>query len=355
MKRNSLLLVILLCTVSFGTTRFLLESELRTDYNGSATNNFLTSYTYDTQGNRLLTRVWDGLDSINKTPISKCMISYTLNGLVAEELLLGQLGDTLSICRYAYKDSMPVLCKVLRKDGTLRYSDSLLYDVNKHQVEMRRYTSASAMTYYHRYSYNVSGQKVADTLYEQVNAPAYIPTQAVIFSYNTDGSVNSEASWRISGSQYYLIRTVKFGYSSLQLISATTYEGDGTSNVLMDSLAYAFDNFGNRTQEEEYDNARIKLHRIVYTWHDTQITAVGVSAAQNSLSLVPVTRERSIVFSRPFSGSAAIYGMNGKAIDARIMENAVRYDLPSSLGKGHYILSLACGNTVTGHQITIIK
>lgn len=96
MKKNGFLLVIFLWVFSFGNNRFVLESELRTDYDGSGVNNFLTAYTYDAQGNRLMKRVWAGIDSLSG-PISRCSYSYTINGLVAEELLLDQLGDAPSI------------------------------------------------------------------------------------------------------------------------------------------------------------------------------------------------------------------------------------------------------------------
>lgn len=354
MKKNGFLLVIFLWVFSFGNNRFVLESELRTDYNGSGVNNFLTAYTYDAQGNRLMKRVWAGIDSLSG-PISKCSYSYTINGLVAEELLLGQLGDTLSIVQYTYTDSLPVSVKILRKDGSLRYADSLLYDMNKQLVEMRRYNSSMTMTFYHRYTYDAPGRKTADSLYESSGPSTYVPTQTVAVAYNNDGTVSSEASWRISGSQQYLISTVKFGYASLLLVSAATYEGDGTGNRLIDSLAYAYDSFGNRIQEELFDNERVKNHKIVFTWRDTLVTALAKTEAPKSIGQMVLYRDRSIVFNRPFTGSAAVYGMNGKAIAAATLKNTDRYYLPAALCEGHYILSLACGKTVTNHQITIIR
>ena len=51
-------------TLCFGSSRFVLDAELRTNFsdNGSTTQ-FLTGYTYDVNGNRVQSRVWNGADS----------------------------------------------------------------------------------------------------------------------------------------------------------------------------------------------------------------------------------------------------------------------------------------------------
>lgn len=352
MNRNGFLLVLLICAFSFAGNRFILRSELLTDYSGNT--NFLTCYNYDAQGNRLQERVWEGVDSIT-SPISMCKYSYNAGGMLDQELLLGTLGDTLSLARYIYGNGLPVSVRVLRSDQTLRYLDSLLYDQNNRLVEMRRYNAAMGMTFYHRYSYAPSGRKTADSLYELQGPSTYVPTQAILFDYNTDGSVRTEASWRVSAAQWYLISTVKFGYSALLLASAATYEGNGAGTRMTDSLAYLYDSFGNRAQEERFDPDRVKLHRIVYSWFDTGTTRIARAAGPGLAAPKVSVSNHSIHFSRPYTGVAMIYSLNGKRIAKGSIERSVRYNLPESISQGGYILALASGNSVTSHKIIITR
>ena len=197
MRQITLLMLILAPALCLGANRFLLDSELRTNFadNGSTTQ-FLTGYTYDASGNRVMQRVWSGTDSaVAPMSIDKC--TYDAGGNITQELLLSG-GDTLGIVRYVYGGGKLIAVHTLAKDGTLRFTDSLLYDGQGRNIEEQRISSAGVKTYFHRYTLNAQGKMVADSLYEQVST-SYVAEQAVLFTYNPDSTVATETQWRLSG------------------------------------------------------------------------------------------------------------------------------------------------------------
>lgn len=113
-----------------GANRFLLQTELRTNYNGGTSGKFLTGYTYDESGNHIQKRVFDGIDSTTAL-MSREVLSYNTNGQLTQDLLLSATGDTLSIVRNTYGTSGLESASTLNKDGSTRFIDSLFYCSNK--------------------------------------------------------------------------------------------------------------------------------------------------------------------------------------------------------------------------------
>ena len=137
MRRFTLMMFLIAPAFCLGADRFLLDSELRTNFadNGSTTQ-FLTGYAYDASGNRVQSRVWSGTDS-SASPMSIDKFTYDAGSNITQELLLSG-SDTSAIVQYAYRGGKLIAVRTLAKDGTPRFTDSLLYDGEGRNIEEQR-------------------------------------------------------------------------------------------------------------------------------------------------------------------------------------------------------------------------
>jgi|GEM_PF-2363157 len=347
MRRKTALITIVVFLLApsfcFGAERFLLESELRSNYGATGTTVFLTGYTYDANGNRVLARVWSGSDSMT-APMSSVTFTYDISGNCTEELLLAGT-DTLTIVRYVYGNGKLLAVRMLKKDGTLRFTDSLLYDGQDRKIEEQRLSPAGVKTFYHRYTLNTQGKTIADSLYELI-ASSYDATQAVIFTYNPESTVATEKQWRLSGGSWYCISTTFMRYTAGSLYSVVMYERDGVGTGMTDSLAYAYDGFGNRTSEEAYDGNRTLMHSIVYTWRDTQTSVTLISGkTRNAQRFILSNKQgRLTVDLMPKErGEIILYTIAGKLICRTAVNHSCIVPLQGVVGKGSYIAIFTSG------------
>ena len=335
-----LLSIWLLITVSlcFGSSRFLLDAELRTNFSDNAsTTQLLTGYTYDANGNRIQSRVWNGADSA-VAPMSTDKFTYDGSGNVTEEFLLSG-SDTATIVRYVYSGGNLVAVHTLSKNGTLRYADSLLYDGQGRNVEEQRISSAGVKTFYHRYTLNASGKTAADSLYE-LDSTLYVATQAVLFTYNTDTTVATETQWRQTSGSWYCISTAFMSYAAGSLASVATHERDGVGTAMIDSLAYTYDANNNRTKDEDYDGTKTLIYRIVYTWRDTQPTIalmIGKSREDQRFCLSVRQGRMTANLSSQDRGMITIFDMTGKRMCRIAVDRSGTVSLNGLIGKGSYI------------------
>lgn len=121
-----LVCVVLVQSVCLAQERFVLKSELRTNFSEGGSVSAFTGYHYDTRGNRIERRVFDGIDS-TVALMSSVKYSYDAQDRCIEELLVEAGGDTLSIVRYTWGADGLISAVTLSKDGRVRYSDSLRY------------------------------------------------------------------------------------------------------------------------------------------------------------------------------------------------------------------------------------
>ena len=333
MRTCVLACVMLAQGVCLAQERFVLDAELRTNFSGGGSVSAYTAYHYDTEGNRIERRVFDGVDSAAAL-MSSVHYSYDAQDRCTEELLVDDGGDTLSIVRYTWGADGMLSAATLRKDGSVRFDDSLRY-VGGVLRAQERYSAAGELTWYRNYGYE-GGLPAADTLYEPDGGGGFAATQARLLSRNADSTVASEAQWRVASGAWYLISTTMMAYTDKELVSATTYEGDGASLRLIDSLAFTVDSWGNRTLEEHFDNDRTKTYEIVYTWQDTQPTAAIASRAPVARKSV-VWRNGRVAFGRPVSGSLVLCRIDGRRVCVQRFEGVESTPLPISLGAGRYV------------------
>jgi hypothetical protein len=313
--------------------RFVLDAELRTNFSGGGSVSAYTAYHYDTEGNRVERRVFDGVDSAAAL-LSSVRYTYDAQDRCTEELLVDDGGDTLSIVRYTWGADGMLSAATLRKNGAVRFTDSLRYTGGLLSA-LERYNGAGERTWYRRYGYE-DGLAATDSLYEPDGGGGFAATQARLLSRNADSTVASEAQWRVAGGAWYLISTTVMSYTDKELVSATTYEGDGASLRLMDSLAYTVDSDGNRTLEEHFDNERTKTYAIAYTWRDTQPTTTIAQGAGPVRSRV-AWRNGRVEFGRPVSGSLVVFSVDGRRVWEQRLANAEFAAVPAALGAGRYV------------------
>jgi hypothetical protein len=335
------ILVLLLCifpVVCFGADRYQLQTELRTNYNGGTSGKFFTGYTYDESGNRILKRVFDGVDS-TAALMSREVVLYDVNGQITQDFLISSTNDTLSIVRNSYGANRLTAASTLNKDGSIRFIDSMFYSGGI-VIEQSRCNASGAKVFFHRYTYT-SGLLKADSLFEPDGAGGFTPTQAWLVFHNSDSTVAQDVQWRKSGAAWYAVGTTKMIYNQKLLSSTTMYETDGVSGALTDSLAYAYDQDGNRLKESHFDNEKTLTYDITYTWKDTQPVGVIVSGnVAKSLQRVSYLDGR-IVFSTPFTGIITIYSANGRKVSMNRIENSKCATLDCHASSGLYYAMLS--------------
>lgn len=345
MRQVTAVMLLFVPALCLGSARFLLDSELRTDYtDGASTNQFLTGYSYDVSGNRVQTRVWSGTDT-TVAPGSISKFTYDTSGIITKELLLSG-ADTSSIVNYAYTGGKLIAIHTLAKDGALRFTDSLLYDGQGNVIEEQRISSAGVKTFFHRYALNAQGKTVADSMYELVSG-SYLASQAYIYVYNADSTVASETQWRLSSDSWDCISTAFMRYAARSLISVATHERDGSGTLMTDSLAYTYDVNGNRTKEEKFDGASTMVQRIVYSWRDTQPNSVLMNSKRfgdERLFMGNRQGRLSVDYGFRNQGEISIFDMTGKRL-CRVAVGHSGIVALQGIGKGSYIAVFISGSS----------
>jgi hypothetical protein len=337
MKKSYFLVLLSLLVVhgsNLGANRFLLQTELRTNFNGGVSANIFTRYTYDESGNRIFKRVFDGLDS-TVALMSREALSYNIEGQISQDLLLSASGDTLSIVQYTYGTNGLEIVSTLNKSGSIRFIDRMSYS-GEMLTEQSRYNSSGTKIFFHRYSYS-RGLLNADSLFESDGAGSFAASQTRLISYNTDSTVAQEMQWRKSGTTWYEVSTTKMAYTQRLLLSTAVYEADGSSGALTDSISYVYDLNRNRTKESHFDKERMLTYNIVYTWIDLQ--PVGIIISRNAVSSAQQRvcyRDGQIVLSTPFTGTVTIYSVDGCKISQNHLEHGNRVMLGSRTANGRY-------------------
>jgi len=353
--KRSCFWMLALVSLSFGSSRFVLDAELRSNFTDNVlTTQFLTGYTYDANGNRVQSRVWSGADSA-AAPMSTDLFTYDAGGNVTQELLLSG-SDTLSIVRYVYSGGNLVAVHTLAKDGTLRFTDSLLYDAQGRLIEQQRISSAGVKTFYHHYTLNAFGKTIADTLYELVSS-AYVASQAVFFTYNADSTVAKEAQWQMSSGTWYIISTAFMSYAAGSLVSVATHDRDGVGTGMTDSLAYTYDAFGNQTKEEDYDGTQALVYRIIYTWRDTQpsISLLHETVRPDQRMALSTRQGRLTADISPQDqGTITIFDLTGKRLCQISVGQSGIVPLQGLVGKGSYI-AVYSTNGITKQVLNFTK
>lgn len=240
---------------------YFLHSETWRNLGGVGGAAQLTSYEYDSQGRRILKGVRPLSDSTGPFQAAT-RYAYDARGRLLQVVLLdGE--DTSAIVDYAYgADGNLAAFRTRDKDGTLRLTDSLLYDARGRLVETRR-LAGGVLLQAHLYGYDGLGRAVSDTVFER-QGNAFVAALAVLTVYDASGAAIRESHFRLSGGAWYPVHTVKLGYEDALLVSRARYHGE--AGDLADSTAFAYDAAGNRVKETGFDAEREAVYSIDYDW-----------------------------------------------------------------------------------------
>lgn len=320
---------------------YYLHGETWRNLGGQGGAALLTSYQYDSHGNRVLKGVRPLPDSTGSFQAST-RYTYDNQGRLVRAVLLDG-ADTSSLVDYAYnaKGDLSVF-RTREKDGTLRLTDSLLYDNQSRLVETRR-LAGGALMQAHVYRYDGQGRAVSDTVFER-QGNAFNAAQAVLTAYDASGAAITESHFRVSGGVWYPVFTVKLRYQGPLLSSRTRYHGEGGG--LADSVAYSYDNAGNRVKESGFDDEREPAYAIEYDWRPFGPGAVRppdrgrgpilLSAAPGALELRADARHPLVLQVRDLRGAL----LGGATFPA----GAGSWRFPPALARGRYLAEAAQGS-----------
>lgn len=313
---------------------FFLHSEIWRNLGGQGGAALITSYQYDSQGNRILKGVRPLPDSTGPFQAST-RYAYDTQGRLASAILLDG-ADTSSMVEYAYDASGNLaVFRTREKDGSLRLTDSLIYDGKGRLVETRR-LAGGVLTQSHLYGYNSDDKVVSDSVFER-QGNTFSAAQAILTAYGSDGAAIAESYFRESGGVWYKIHTVKLRYTGLLLSSRARYHGD--AGALVDSVAYAYDADGNRIKESGFDDELDPVYSIDYSWRsfgpgavrpgDRNRGRIAILSAPGALNLLSDARRPLVLKVRDARGAS----LGG----ATFADGSGIWIIPAGMARGRYL------------------
>ena len=296
---------------SFSAGPYLLQSEMRTNFGEISTSARLTTYSYDNNGNVAKKLLFSGGDTVSGINV-KVIYGFNLNRRLVSEVQLKTGVDTISEVYYSYdvNGNVDEIRTMVNSSGNWQI-DSLKYDSNQRLIEKWHF---AAITYYRHYSYNDYGQEIADTLYER-GSTAFAPTQASIFDY-TASNATTQKDYSVTGGIWYLKQSTITKFLNNHIMSTAVYEQNGVSQVLVDSLSYTYDSFGNKSQVSHFDNTGARIYSIDYQWMPNPYDAILVRGApeKKNIEIAYSKRMVTVRHSESAAGYLAVFALDGKLI-----------------------------------------
>lgn len=329
------LIILAFFVSSFSQGRYLLRSELLTNFGPSSTAARLTTYSFDNNGHTVQKLAYLGSDTASGLDNSTTY-GYDSKQRLIIELLLNSGVDTTSLIYYSYdtNSNLSEIRTMVNKSGNWQI-DSLKYDSNQRLVQRWHY---AAIIDYHNYSYNASGQEITDTLFESTGA-AFVPTQASIFDYSVS-NVTTQNDYFVTGGTWYPQQSTVTKYSNNHILSTAVYQPNGAIKALEDSLSYSYDTLGNKTQVSHYDKTGTRTYTIDYQWISNPYAAIFVRAA-------PAKKNMDIAYSKRYVtlrhtegaiGDLSIFTLDGKLIRKETVIAGQNYSMAlPGIAQGKYI------------------
>jgi len=326
-------MLLLNSALCFSNERFLLKSELHTQYGDNSFSQSFSAFYYDRYGNRIQIRSFTGADS-NSSLMSSTVHAYDNQNRCIQSISLNSSGDTLSNIHYKYNNTGLTSSTTLRGNGSISFKDSSIY-TDGLLTELRRYNETGEILFFRRFSYS-NGLLRADSIFERQTG--FTATQSRIIARNADKTVSSETIWQVSNQNWYCISTTTMDYASGNLISATKYENDGTTRLIIDSLSYLYDENGNCIKSVHFDNDRNITYDIVFTWFEPE-SHLGTVAKVSLLPRFHITvHDGQIIFGKQIKGTVAFCRPDGKLVYQQCIQKKKQISFPASIASGRYIV-----------------
>jgi hypothetical protein len=340
----TLLFSLLVISSSWAQEKRIL-SKVRTNFSeGAPVNKVLTTYSYDTRGNKIKETSYNGVDTL-QTPLSAIGYVYNeQNRLMQKNLFTGN--TVLSTVNNAYAGANLVSVRTMTVTGAFRFMDSLVYGPQANLIEERRHT-AVGMTFFHRYTYDANKLRITDTLFEKSDA-AYLPKQATLFTYNPDSSVSTRLLYRNVNNVWHLISTKKMVYGNILLLSETEYERDGSTGRKLDSLAFTYDSTARLIKEERFNEKSELVHTVEYTWGEI-VGIISHRYIRNNGGIKLSFNDRVLTVTNTLKNPAilSLYDFRGRQIfveKRRAIQQTQRISIPGALSTGTYVACVQVGN-----------
>ena len=224
--------------------------------------------------------------------------------------LIAGSGDTSEVILFSYDaNGNQNVIKTMVNSGNWQI-DSLKFDSNQRIVQRWHY---STVTDYHDYTYNASGQEVADTLYDSIGTSSFLPSQAFIFDYSVP-NVITQKKYFVTGGAWYFQQDSVWTYSNNKLIASAVHTPTGVLNALVDSFAYSYDTLGNQVLASHFDNTGTRTNSIAYVWFPNPYEAILVRGApeKKNIQIAYARKTLTLHHSEGPEGYLAVFTMDGR-------------------------------------------
>jgi hypothetical protein len=322
---------------SFSAGPFLLQSEMLTNFGESSTSLRLTTYLYDNHGIRIKASSFVGGDTSSLD--NSIIYGFDSRQRLVSELHLLSGTDTSSLLYYSYdaNNNLSVIMTMVNNSGSWQI-DSLFYDSNQRLVQRRHYAT---VTDYHNYSYDASGLKIADTLFELFSA-AFVPTQASIFDYSIT-NVTTQKDYSFFGGTVTLLQSAVTKYSNNRILSITQNDPNGD---VIDSLNYLYDSLGNNAQVSHFDKKGRRTYSINYVWFPNPYDAILARFApeKKNIEIAYSKRMVTIRHSENAMGYLAVFALDGKLLKKETIMAGQNYSMVlPGVARGKFIAVYMAG------------
>lgn len=339
-------IVLLLSTISLAwSANFRLVSETWTSDAPGTSGASLTRHTYDDHGFRTASRSW--VPDTTGSLATESFFSYDGSGrLVAGATRIGS--DTTSSFRNIYSNTgLLVATEVFGRVHAAKYVDSFTNPGPNRSTSWR--TAPTGIVLWSRHVDSIAGAGRSDTLFEPDSLGRLAASQASVDSLDGSGAVANRREWLRQDGIWYNTRTTWMSYSGGRLAAAASFQADGASRILEDSLDFAYDTWGNRLREAEFDGNRQPFQSWTYVWIAPPTTSVGNPATTRTF----VARGRRMEFPDGI-GTFAVADARGTVLwSVRPDAGTTTIEIPASLRPGRYIALVATGSGPRGFPILV--
>jgi antitoxin component YwqK of YwqJK toxin-antitoxin module len=334
------LTIVVLFSSSFSAGPYLLQSRILTNF-GSSSPQRLTTYSYDNHGDSVKVTAFLGSDTLS-TVDNSIMYGYDSRQRLISELHLLAGVDTTALIYYSYDTNGNLSVIRTMVTGGKWQTDSLKYDSNQRLVQKWHYATISD---YHLYSYNASGQEVADTLFE-LFAAAFVPTQASIFDYSISNTI-TQKGYSFSGGIGNLWQSSITKYSNDRILSIAQYQNNGLSEIFVDSMTFAYDTLGNKTRVSHFSNKGERISTIDYQWMPNPYDAILVRGAPEKKNIEIAYSKRTVTIrhSESAAGYLAVFALDGRLVKKETVMTGQNHSMAlPGIARGKFIAVYMAGS-----------
>ncbi len=323
-----LVLICVAASMSFADFRLVAERWISLVGDGRSR----TTHSYETSGRRSLTRIFT--PDTAEFAVGQVDYSYDAHGNLVRTVTIGGL-DTVGVVESTYDPDGRVLSSTaFGPNGAVSHLDSFAFREGALARTWR--TDAEGRLSWVRIHDSVPGRRISDTLFEPESGRGLQPTMIEVDSLDTQGRVVLETRLRRDGEDWIVDELGVLSYEAGRLVSVASYRTSIEPSNLLDSMVFAYDIQGNRTEERWFDSVRSETDLFQYSWEST---TSGVRRFQMALSAMPLLAGARLELPDG-AVEVQVRGLDGRRIWAANVAGLRSLVLPSRLGP-HGIVTIS--------------